>query len=89
MVEVVIQLPETLASLFGETDEARSRRLLEDAVALGYQAGNLSHAQVGELLGLGFSDTEKFLSDRGIPADYTLADLEADRRTLDELFSKR
>src|SRR2546430_1375951 len=52
MAEVIVKLPDTLARIFGETPEARSRRVTEDAAIEEYRAGRLSQRQVGEMLNL-------------------------------------
>jgi predicted HTH domain antitoxin len=89
MVEVVINLPDTLARIFGETPEARSRRLSEDAAIEEYRAARISVRQVGEMLGLSYWETERFLGERGVSLNYALGDLQADRATLDEVLSNR
>jgi predicted HTH domain antitoxin len=89
MTEVVINLPDSLAGIFGETPEARSRRLVEDAAIEEYRAGRLSHRQVGEMLILDYWQTERFLSERGVPINYGVTDLEADRKTLETILSRR
>lgn len=85
MTEVIIKLPDALAGVFGATDEARSRRLAEAAAIEEYRTGRLSQRQVGEMLGLDYWQTERFLSGRGVAINYSLGDLQADRATLDEV----
>jgi predicted HTH domain antitoxin len=89
MAEITIKLSETLARVFGATPEARSRRLAEDAAIEEYRAGRLSQRQVGEMLGLDYWQTERFLSDRKVSLNYSLGDLQADRATLDEVLPGR
>jgi predicted HTH domain antitoxin len=89
MAEVIIKLPDALAGIFGATAEARSRRLAEDAAIEEYRAGRLSQRQVGEMLGLDYWQTERFLAGRGVVLNYSPADLQADRATLDELLPRR
>lgn len=85
MAEVIINLPDGLAPVFGDTPEARSRRVSEDAAIEEYRAGKLSHRQVGEMLGLDYWQTERLLTQRGVPLNYSLGDLEDDRATLNDL----
>ncbi len=85
MVEVTVKLPETVARSFGETSEDIGQHLLEDAALEGYRAGRLSHRQVGAMLRLDYWETESFLKERGVPLNYTLADLDADRATLEKI----
>jgi predicted HTH domain antitoxin len=84
MVEVTIQLPENIAHAFGETAEAQSQRVLEDAAIEEYRLGRLSHRQVGAMLGMDYWQTEAFLAARGVSLNYSVADLEADRQALDK-----
>ncbi len=55
---------------------------MEDAAIEGYRAGRLSHRQFGEMLGLDYWQAENFLKERGVPLNYSVADLEADNATL-------
>ena len=85
MVEVIVKLPENVARSFGETDKDIGRHLLENAAIEGYRAGQLSHRQVGAMLRLDYWETENFLREHRVPLNYSLADLEADRATLDKI----
>ena len=84
MVEVTVRLPENVARTFGDTAEDVARQIAENAAIEAYRAGRLSHRQVGGMLGLDYWQTETFLAEHGVPLNYTLADLEADRATLDK-----
>lgn len=85
MVALTIHLPESLAKAFGANAETQSRRLLEDAAVEEYRLGSLSQRQVGELLGIDYWQTEEFLAARKVPLNYSIADLESDRETLDAI----
>jgi predicted HTH domain antitoxin len=89
MAEIIITLPDTLAGVFGETPEARSRRLAEDAAIEEYRTGRLSQRQVGEMLNLDYWQTERLLAERGVSLNCSVGDLQADRATLDEILSRR
>jgi len=89
VIEVIIKLPDALARIFGETPETRSRRLAEDAAIEEYRAGRLSQRQVGEMLNLDYWQAERFLAEHGVPLNYSLNDLQADRVTLDEVLPRR
>jgi hypothetical protein len=89
MIEVTVKLPDNIARAFGETAEDIGRHLLENAAIEGYRTGRLSHRQVGAMLGLDYWATETFLKDRQVPLNYTMADLESDRATLDKIFSNQ
>lgn len=85
MIEITIQLPDVLATAFGAMPEARSRRVIEDAAIEEYRTGRLSQRQVGSMLGLDYWQTERFLAEHGVALNYTLADLDSDRATLNEI----
>ena len=89
MVQVTIDLPEALAEVFGKTAEMRKQRVLEDAAVEAYREGRLSHRQVGKLLGLDYWQMEDFFLKRGVPLNYSVADLEADRATMDDLLGNK
>jgi predicted HTH domain antitoxin len=81
-MQVTVELPDQVARQWGENPDAVGRHVMEDAAIEGYRAGRLSHRQVGEMLGLDYWQTETFLKDRGVPLNYSAADLEADTATL-------
>jgi predicted HTH domain antitoxin len=89
MTEVIIKLPDTLALALGATPEARSRRLAEDAAIEEYRIGHLTQRQVGEMLGLDYWQTERFLAARHVPLNYSLADLQSDQATLNDALDKQ
>jgi predicted HTH domain antitoxin len=89
MAEVVIKLPDALAPVFGASAEARSRRVTEDAAIEEYRSGRLSQRQVGEMLNLDYWQTERLLADRGVPMNYGVGDLHADRVTLDQILPRQ
>jgi predicted HTH domain antitoxin len=81
-MQVTVELPDQVARQWGETPAAVGRHVMEDAAIEGYRAGRLSHRQFGEMLGLDYWQTENFLKERGVPLNYSAADLEADNATL-------
>jgi predicted HTH domain antitoxin len=89
MVEITLKLPDSVARSLGETTSDISRHLLENAAIEGYRAGRLSHRQVGAMLSLEYWATEIFLKERNVPLNYSLADLEADRATLDKILPQQ
>jgi predicted HTH domain antitoxin len=59
----------------------------EAFVIYGYNAGRLSLGYVAHILGLDTTlQAQDWLTQRGVPLNYSLADLESDRRTLARLF---
>ena len=91
-MSVTIELPEAieqeLADSWGVGQEELPGRILEAAAVDGYRQGVLSHLQVGELLHLDYWETEAFLKEHNAFLPYTLEDLEADRRTLQEVLTR-
>ena len=88
-MSITIELPEPieqeLATVWGISPGELPRRALELMAAEGYRTGALSHHEVSQLLGLGFTETESFLKAHNCPPDTTLEDLEADRQTLEKI----
>jgi len=86
-MQVTVKMPDQVARQWGETPDAVGRHVMEDAAIEGYRAGRLSHRQVGEMLGLDYWQTEAFLKERGVVLNYSAADLEADKATLDKILA--
>ena len=86
-MQVIVELPDQVARQWGETPDAVGRHALEDAAIEGYRAGRLSQRQLGTMLGLDYWQTEAFLQERGVPLNYSTADLEADNATLDKILA--
>ena len=86
-MQVTVELPDQVARQWGETPDAVGRHVMEDAAIEGYRAGRLSQRQVGAMLGLDYWRTEAFLKERGVPVNYSAADLEADNATLDKFLA--
>jgi predicted HTH domain antitoxin len=72
----------------GDTPQAIGRHVVEDVVIERYRGGRLSHRQVGKALGLNYWQTETFLKERGVPLNYSAADLEADAATLEKILPR-
>ncbi|HXR05822.1 MAG TPA: UPF0175 family protein [Candidatus Acidoferrum sp.] len=86
-MQVTVKLPDEVARRWGDTPDAVGRHVMEDAAIEGYRAGRLSHRQVGQLLALDYWQTEIFLKKRGVPLNYSAADLEADHATLAKILA--
>jgi hypothetical protein len=87
-MQFTVEVPDQVARQWGETPDAVGRHVLEDAAIEGYRAGRLSQRQVGTMLGLDYWQTEAFLQKRGVPLNYSTADLEADNVTLDKILAR-
>jgi predicted HTH domain antitoxin len=88
MAELTIELPEEIERQLEAAWENLPRRALEALAVEGYRSGVLTRGQVGRLLDLNFWETESFLKERAAFLQYTLDDLEEDRRTQKRLHSK-
>jgi predicted HTH domain antitoxin len=86
-MRVTVEMPDQIARQWGESPDAVGRHVLEDAAIEGYRAGRLSQRQVGALLGFDYWQTEAFLQERGVPLNYSAADLEADNVMLDNILA--
>ena len=87
-MQVTVELPDQVARQWGDTPDAVGRHVLEDAAIEGYRAGRLSQRQAGVMLGLDYWQTEAFLQGRGVPLNYSAADLDADNATLDRILAR-
>ena len=86
-MQVTVELPDQVARQWGDTPDAVGRHVLEDAAIEGYRAGRLSQRQAGAMLGFDYWQTEAFLQERGVPLNYSAADLEADNVMLDNILA--
>jgi hypothetical protein len=81
-MQVTVEIPDAVVAQFRQNGRTMSRELPEALAVEGYRTENLSRAQVGELLGLNYRETEEFPPTTwGIAALY-LSDLEQDRKAL-------
>jgi hypothetical protein len=87
-MQVTVEMPDQVARQWGETPDAVGRRVLEDAAVERYRAGRLSQRQVGAMLGLDYWQTDAFLTERGVPLNYSSTDLAADNATLEKILSR-
>jgi len=83
-----MEMPDQVARQWGNTPDAVSRHVMEDAAVEGYRAGRLTQRQVGTMLGLDYWQTEAFLSERAVPLNYSAADLAADHATLEKILPR-
>lgn len=81
---VEISVPETLVKALGAQPEQLPRQTLEALIVQAYRKGQITHAQVGEFLGLDRFQTDGFLKDaqafRARETEEFAADLERLRR---------
>jgi predicted HTH domain antitoxin len=84
-MQVTIEIPDEIVQRLEQTGEDLSRRLLEVIVADAYRCGQVSTAEVGQILHLPSRiETHAFLKQMGIYLNYDEAELEQDLQTLKE-----
>jgi predicted HTH domain antitoxin len=88
MVQLTVKIPETVASALGATSELAARAVLELAAIEAYRSGKLSRGQVRQMLQLGWHENEEFLASQGCFRDYSIEDLEEDRKSLAKLLGQ-
>jgi len=80
---IAVELPEEIAKRLESAWRDVSRGALEAVALEGYRDGALTRDQVGQLLGLSLWETEAFLKQRQAYLQYTVEDLDQDRRDID------
>lgn len=87
-MQLTIDIPDDIAERLRATSQGDLTRSAVERIALGgYLDGTLSRYQVQRLLGFDNRwDAEEWLGSRGASVQYSLADLDQDRLTLDRLF---
>lgn len=79
--ELPQDVEDELRERFGDLDQAAKEAFLIQS----YRDGRLSVGQVAGILGRGVIETQAWLSERGAPLNYSVDDLEEDRRSLAKL----
>jgi hypothetical protein len=89
-VGISLNIPADLEKLLREALGGDLERAAIEALALeGYRARRLGTAEVRRLLGLETRlEAEAWLASKGATSNYSLEDLEDDRRTIRDLFGK-
>jgi predicted HTH domain antitoxin len=80
-----VHIPDEMAARLAAEGGNLERRALEAFGLAEYQAGRLFESDLCQLLGLSRYELDRFLKERGIFHEYTLADLEREQETLDRL----
>lgn len=85
-MDVTIQLPDNIAQRLRTAGSDLSRRVVEALLVDEYRNGRLTGEELKQLLGVRTRmGLDKFLKAHGILIDYTIADLEEERRGLSRL----
>jgi Uncharacterised protein family (UPF0175) len=84
-MNVMVPIPDDFAARFG-TEAELGRRALEALALEEFRAERLSQAELRQILGFGTrAELDGFLKAHGLFEEYTLADLDRERQTLDRL----
>ena len=85
-LRLTIELPAVLAEALRRDADDPARTVIEALAIALYREGKITHRQLGEALGLDRHETSTLLHRyRVFEGSMTLADVEADRRTLEEV----
>lgn len=85
-MEIAITLPDDLGAQLAENWDDLPRQVLEALAADAHRRGLFSSAEVQRVLGLSSRfEVARFVKEAGVPLAYDESDLEANRKTWDEL----
>jgi len=86
-MSLTITIPDDIADMLGASAEERERRAREALALELYRQGKISLRRMGELAGVGgdYWAAENFRVLRKAPLNYSLEDLDADRRAASAL----
>jgi hypothetical protein len=85
-MNVTVHIPDELAARLAAEGGNLERRALEGFALAEYQAGRLTGSELRQLLGISTRyELDGFLKAHGVFEEYTLADLEQERQTLERL----
>ena len=88
-MEVTIDLPEDVVKALSANGENIEREVLKAFALEGYREEKLSQAQVRRMLGYQTDmQVDAFLKAHNIFLNYTIEDLEQERKTLEKLLAK-
>ena len=83
---LTLRIPDELATRVGATGSDLERQALEALVVESFRAGRMTTEDLRKALGFEvLNEVDGFLKARGVYEPYGLAELERERRTLDQL----
>lgn len=86
-MNITIEIPERIADALSSKGADVQRRVLEMLALDGYQTGDLSRGEVGEMLSLSFQETEEFLHQHRVER-VTVAEYEQDAAALQQILAR-
>jgi predicted HTH domain antitoxin len=86
-MSLTINIPDDFADVLGATAEERERRAREALALELYREGKISLRRMGELAGVGgdYWAADRLRAQHGVPLNYAVEDLEADRQAAHRL----
>jgi predicted HTH domain antitoxin len=88
-MNIELQIPDEVARVLSSEYADLPRAAVEALALEGYRSNRLSDGQLRQMLGFSSRmQVHAFLKERGIPLNYSLADLEHDRETSKDLEAK-
>ncbi len=81
-IDIPKKTEQALRAEWGNLEQAAREALLIES----YRAGKLSIGLFAETLGIGVIAADRWLAERGVDLNYSVEDLEADRKTLRSIF---
>jgi predicted HTH domain antitoxin len=88
-MNIELQIPDEVARVLSSEYADLPRAAIEALALEGYRSNRLSDGQLRQLLGFtSRMQAHAFLKDRGVPLNYSLADLDSDRETSKNLETK-
>jgi len=89
-MQVTIDIPDTYAEALTAAGKDPARIALEALAVEGYRTGQLTSGQIKRILGYGTRmQVHALLKEHNVPLDYTMDDLEQDRKTMREINDRR
>ncbi len=82
-IEIAENMKDLLEEEWGDLPKAAKEALAIESCRM----GKISVGLLAEMLGMGVIEADGWLAGRGVPRDYSIEDLDADRRDLNTLFS--
>jgi len=86
---ITIHLPTEIEQELRRETPNLDEKTREQFLISKYREGKLSTGDIAEILGFETRhDAQRWLAERGVPINYSLADLQQDRKNRDELYGR-